>query len=90
MLLEVVLGMLGSIREKVHLEPAAGMLGSQLTLMPVWKVQVATYKPATENKQCQEQPLARFIYFLLSSREVENMIEAERPSVSAVLGLFFM
>lgn len=29
-----------------------------------------------------------FTYFLLPSREVENMIEAERPSVSTVPGLF--
>lgn len=40
------------------------------------------------NKQCLEQSLSRFICFLLSSREVENMIEAERPSVSTVLDLF--
>ena len=47
-LLEMVLGMLSSNWEKLQLEAAAVMLGSQLIPLPVWKVQVAAYKPATE------------------------------------------
>lgn len=53
-----------------------------------WESSSSCLQTSYRDNQRWDQSLSQFIYFLLSSREVENMIEAERPSVSTVLGLF--
>lgn len=87
-LLEAVLGMHSSNWEKPMARACSGNAGKPAHSTGCRESSSSRLQTSYRNNQHWDSSLSWFIYFLLSSREVENMIEAERPSVSTVLGLF--